>query len=148
MGGFTQVFLRDKSRTNIDRHNALLKLYKIPEKYRYYSEADVIFEYEAFKMGLGAFSERQFPKDKIKSLNDFKQYWSPSALGETFCPHFGTLQFDCYFGRTSKHAMRNIGKYLADHYRDIEKTSGSFDTFAERGMTKLEQQILKENNLL
>ena len=148
MGGFTQIYLRDKSRNNIDKHNALLKLYKVPKKYRYQSEADVILQYEAFKINDGVWQPHLFPRDKIKSLSDFKNYWSSSALGDVFCPPNGTLQFDCYFGRTSNYAMRNIGRYISDHYKDIEKTQGSFCTFAERGMTKLEQQLLKENNLL
>lgn len=147
MGGFTQVKLKDTSRANIDKHNALLKHYKVPEKYRYYSEYDVIFEYEGFKLGTGVFPERQFPRDKIKSLEDFKQYWSSKALGEVFVPPYGTLQFDCYFGRTSKRAMRNMGRYIADHVRDIAKTDGSFSTFMERGMTKLEQQLMTEYGL-
>ena len=147
MGGFTQVYLKDTSRTNIDRHNALLRLYKVPLKYHYYSEADVIFEYEAFKMNAGAFPEHSFPKDKIKSLEDFKKYWSPEALGDVFCPPEGVLQFDCYFGRTSRNSMRNMGRYIADNFKDIKKTSGSFSTFMERGMTKLEQQLMIENNL-
>lgn len=149
MGGFTQVFLKDKTKNNIDKHNALLRLYKVPKQYRFYSESDVIFEYEAFKMGLGAFPERQFPKDKINSLEDFKQYWSSEALGEVFVPPYGTLQFDCYFGRTSKSAMRKIGKYLVDNAKHIEKTEGSFSTFVERsGISKLGMKILEERNLL
>ena len=148
MGGFTQVFLNDASRKNNDRHNALLKLYNIPDIYRYYSEYNVIFEYESFKMGLGTFDERLFPKDKINNIEDFKQYWSTKALGDVFVPPYGTLQFDCYFGRTSKRAMRNMGRYIADNIKDIKCVSGSFETFAERGMTKLERQICTENRLI
>ena len=148
MGGFTQVFLKDTSRTNIDSHNAKLEIKKVPQKYRYSSDFDTIIEYEYFKEGKGAFPEDQFPKDKINSLEDFKKYWSPEALGEIFVAPTGTLQFDCYFGRTSKRAMRNIGKYLAENSTAIKKVSGSFSTFCERGMTKLEQQIMKEHGFL
>jgi hypothetical protein len=148
MGGFTQVFLKEVSRENIDKHNARLELNKVPKKYRYYSEQDIILEYEAFLIGDGVFEERLFPRDKINSLEDFKKYWSPEALGEVFVPHVGTLRFDCYFGRTSKRAMRNIGRYLADNVRHIKKVSGSFSTFCERGMTKLEREIMKENGFL
>lgn len=147
MGGFTTVLLRDTSHQNIAKHNALLRLYKVPKKYSFYSEDDVIFEYEAFKRGDGVFPASQFPKDKIHSLNDFKRYWSTEALGEVFVPRFGTLTFDCYFGRTSKRAMRNIGKYLADHCREIKATGGSFETFMQRGMTKLERQIIAESGI-
>jgi hypothetical protein len=148
MGGLTKVFLKDISRGNIDKHNARLELNKVPKKYRYYSEQDIRLEYEAFLIGDGVFEERFFPKDKINSLEDFKKYWSPEALGEVFVPHVGTLQFDCYFGRTSKRAMRNIGRYLVDNVHHIEKVSGSFSTFCERGMTKLEQEIMRENGFL
>ena len=147
MGGFTQVYLKDCSRRNIDKQNALLSLYKVPKQYHFYSEADVIMEYEAFKMRIGTWNDDLFPKDKINSFDDFTKYWNPKALGEVFAPYEGTLQFDCYFGRTSKRAMRNIGKYLADNVREIQKTRGSFSTFMERGMTKLEQQIMKDYNL-
>lgn len=147
MGGFTQIFLKDTSRQSIDKHNALLELHKVPKSYRYNSEADVIFEYEAFKMNVGVFLEHQFPKDKINSLDDFKKYWSPEACGEIFVPHYGTLQFDCYFGRTSKGTLRKIGRYLALNAKDIKKTSGSFSTFIERGMTKIEREIMKEYKL-
>jgi len=147
MGGFTQVFLKDTSRESIDKHNALLTLYKVPKKYRFYSDSDVILEYEAFKINDGVFEERFFPRDKINSYSDFCKYWSSEALGEVFVPPFGTLQFDCYFGRTTARAMRNIGRYIADHVRDIRKTDGSFSTFMERGMNKLERQLVTEYGL-
>lgn len=148
MGGFTKVVLKDVSRENIDKQNARLELYKVPKKYRFYSEQDVILEYEAFKMHDGVFPENQFPRDKIKSFEDFKKYWSPEALGEVFVPHYGTLTFDCYFGRTSQRAMRNIGRYLGYNVKYIKKVDGSFSTFAERGMTKIERQIMTEYGLL
>lgn len=141
MGGFTQVFLKDKSESNIAKHNALLEMHKVPKKYRYASEHDTIIEYGWFQAGEGVFPEDRFPKDKIKSLEDFKRYWSTKALGQVFVPYAGTLQFDCYFGRTSKRAMRNIARYLIENYRDIERTTGSFSTFMERGMTKLEMEV-------
>jgi len=147
MGGFTTVKLKDTSRENIDRQNAKLELFGVAKKYRFYSESDVILEYEAFKVDDGVFPEHQFPKDKINSYEDFKKYWSPEALGEIFCPHFGTLNFDCYFGRTSDRAMRNIGKYIAENIDEIEGVSGSFTTFMERGMTKAERKILEESEI-
>lgn len=147
MGGFTQVFLKETNQANIDKHNAKLEVYGVPKKYRFYSEFDVRLEYEFFKVGEGEFPEDLFPRDEIKSFVDFKRYWSPSALGEVFVPHFGTLQFDCYFGRTSKRAMRAIGKYIADNHSDIDRVSGSFSTFMERGMTKLEREIINESGI-
>ena len=147
MGGFTTIKLKDCSEQNISAHNARLELNKVPKKYRFYSESDIIFEYESFKAGLGYFGEDLFPKDKIKSLIDFKKYWSPKALGLIFVPEIGMLTFDCYFGRTSKRAMKAIGKYLVDNHRDIEKVGGSWSTFLERGCTKLEQQVLKESGI-
>ena len=147
MGGFTQFKLRDKSQENIDKHNAILDEYKVNKKYRFYSERDVLLEWEAFKANNGTFPEHLFPKDKIKTFENFKKYWSPEAIGEVFCPEYGTLQFDCYFGRTSKRAMRNIGRYLADHHRDIKSMHGSYETFFERGMTKLERKIMEESDI-
>ncbi len=147
MGGFTQFKLKNKTPENIAKHNALLISHGVPKKYRFYSELDTMFEYEAFKKGIGAFPEHQFPKDKIKSYNDFKKYWSTKALGEVFVPPYGTLQFDCYFGRTSKRAMRNIGKYLVENHESIDSMHGSYETFFERGLTKIERQILKESSI-
>lgn len=147
MGGLTYIRLKDTSRNNIAAHNARMKLAKVPMKFRFYSEDNVILEYEAFKIGDGVFPERQFPKDKIKSYQDFKQYWNHEALGEVFCPKFGTLSFDCYFGRTSQRGMRAVAKYIVDNHRDIESTSGSFETFMEKAMTKIERQIIAESNI-
>jgi hypothetical protein len=147
MGGFTQIKLRDCSQRNIDTQNARLELAGVPKMFRFYSEKDVIFEYEAFLIGKGVFSENQFPKDKINSLEDFKKYWSTKALGEMFVPPFGTLQFDCYFGRTSKRAMRNLGRYIALNIREFKEFDGSFSTFMERGMTAIERQIVDESGI-
>ncbi len=147
MGGFTEVFLSNISAENIKRQNAKLKEYKVPKRYRFYSEDNVRAEYEAFAKGEGAFPEGQFPRNKINSYNDFIKYWNTRAIGAIFCPPFGTLTFDCYFGRTSKRAMRNLGKYIADNHNEIKAVDGSFETFMERGMTKLERRVLKESNI-
>lgn len=147
MGGFTEVFLKDCSYENIKKQNEKLKEYNVAKRYSFYSEDDVKFEYEAFCKGEGSFPEHLFPKNKINSYKDFTKYWSTKALGALFVPEFGVLTFDCYFGRTSKRAMRNMGRYIADNVRLIKKTRGSFSTFMERGMTKLERQIIIENNL-
>jgi len=147
MAGFTQVFLKDNSEENIKRQNKLLKEYNVAKRYRFYSENDIILEFAAFLQGKGVFEERFFPRDDIHTLTDFKRYWSPKALGEIFVPYPGTLQFDCYFGRTSKRAMRNIGMYIADNHEQIARVKGSFTTFMERGMTKLERQIVRESGI-
>lgn len=147
MGGFTQIFLRDCSEENIARANESLKQAGLRKDMRFYSEADVKLEYEYFARGEGHFPESQFPKDKIKSYKDFTKFWNSKTLGNVFCPPFGVLQFDCYFGRTSKRAMRILGRWVAENHHLIEKTSGSFTTFIERGMTKLECQILKESDV-
>lgn len=148
MSGLTQIRLKDVSEENIKRQNELLKENKVRKELRFYSIEDVKFEYEAFKKGLGVFPEHLFPKDKINSFEDFQKYWNPKALGEVFVPQIGTLQFDCYFGRTSKRAMRGIGRYLGLNPREIKSVDGSFSTFAERGMTRIERQIMTEYNLL
>jgi hypothetical protein len=145
MGGFTKIQLRDTSRENIDAQNARLELAGVPKKYRFYSEADVIFEYESFKQYDGVFPEQQFPREKIRSLEDFKRYWSAEALGEIFVPPIGALIFDCYFGRTSQRAMQGIARYVAENHREIEKVGGSFETFVERGANKLQTEIIKDS---
>ena len=144
MGGFTVVYLKDRSEENIRKHNESLKKYGVARRYRFYSLDDVKFEYESFTKGLGVFPEHIFPKDKIKSFDDFCKYWNPKTVGEVFVPYTGSLSFDCYFGRTSKRAMRGIGKYIADNWKDILAVSGSFDTFMNRGMTRLERRMFNE----
>ena len=155
MGGFTEIYLRDKSIENIRKQNEKLKAIGVT-KMSFYSEDDIQKEWEAFQKNDGVFPEHLFPRDKIKTFQDFKRYWSPEALGACFVPYSGSLVFDCYFGRTSKRQMNLLRKYLMGYDENlkcnihlIEKVSGSFSTFVERGkFTKLETQILKENNLL
>lgn len=147
MGGFTSIRLKDTSAKNIRKQNEVLKSYGVAKQYRFYSEDDIKFEYDGFVKGLGYFPEHQFPKDKIKSYKDFKKYWNPKAIGETFCPKKGALTFDCYYGRTSQRALRNIGKYVADNHNLIGEVSGSFSTFIERGMTRIERLIIKDSNI-
>lgn len=153
MGGFTQLKLKDTSEENIAKHNQMLADAGVIKKYRFYSENDVKEEYEYFVRGEGAFSERQFPKDKIKNYRDFKKYWNTRALGEIFCPPFGTLQFDCYYGRTSKRAMRNMKNYiinallLPENFMDspFSHAEGSWSTFLERcGASKLNLELINE----
>lgn len=143
MGGFTKIRLSDISQENIDKHNQMLKDLKAPKWCRFYSEKDVKFEYEGFVNGEGEFPEHLFPRDKINSYEDFKRYWSPEALGEVFVPKFGTLTFDCYFGRTSKRAMNIIGKYLVENCMDVEEVGGSYSTFVERsGLSKKDKEYI------
>lgn len=148
MGGFTVFYLKNTSEENIAKQNAKLTALGVPKKYRFYSEGDIMEEYEWFKKEDGVFPEHLFPRAKIHSYEQFKCYWNPKAVGEVFVPYVGSLTLDCYFGRTSKRAMRNIGKYLADNHREIKSMSGSYDTFMERGMTKLERQIISESGIL
>jgi hypothetical protein len=148
MGGFTQIKLIDCSPDNVERQNAKLAAYRVPKQYRFQDlEKNQAEEYKWFVKGKGAFPESQFPKDQIHSLEDFKKFWNPSALGEVFAPPTGTLQFDCYFGRTSKNAMRAIGKYLAANLDQIKKFEGSFFTFMERGMTKEERALVDASGI-
>jgi hypothetical protein len=143
MGGFTLIRLKDASEANIQIQNAELRKLGVAKKYEFYSLDNVRFEYDSFLQGLGYFPEQQFPKDKIKSFQDFRQYWSPKALGETFCPHLGTLTFDCYFGRTGQKTMRAMGKYIVANHSLIKSVDGSFSTFMERGMTRAERIYMK-----
>lgn len=144
MGGFTVIYLKDRSEENIQKHNELLRKFGVAKKYRFYSFENVEKEYEYYLKKDGHYPEHLFPSDKINSFDDFLKYWNPHAIGEIFCPYTGSLQFDCYFGRTSNHAMRNIAKYVAEHNKDILAVSGSFETFMERGMTKWEQKYIGE----
>jgi len=148
MDGFTQIKLHDCSRANIDRQNARLEILKVPKKYRFSSEADTIAQYEWFIQGKGTFPEHMFPKDKINSYEDFKRYWNPKALGECFVPPDGTLQFDCYFGRTPESVMSKIGVYVAKNITEFKSFHGSFNTFMERGMTMEEREIVKKSGIL
>ena len=68
-------------------------------------------------------------------------------VNRCFVPKFGTLSFDCYFGRTSDRAMRNIGRYIGMNAKHIKSTGGSFSTFMERGMTKFERELMEEYHL-
>jgi len=132
MGGFTTLKLRDTSQENIEQHNQHLDELGVAKRYRFYGMRDVKLEYEAFKAGKGVFREDLFPPDKINSFEDFLKYWNPRALGEVFVPHFGSLNFDSYFGRTSKRAMHGIARYLLIYGDHIRTTSGSYSTFVER----------------
>jgi len=148
MAGYTSIQLSDTSQENIDIQNVRLEIHGVPKKYRFYSNKNIIHEYEYFKVGLGVFPKDQFPKEKINSLDDFKKYWNTQKLSVLFCPPIGTINFDCYFGRTSKRAMRNIGKYLTENIEHIDSVGGSFSTFIERGMTKSEQKLMKEKGFV
>jgi len=135
MGGWTAIRLKDTSEFNIAVHNAKLETLKVDKRYHFYSERDVILQYEYFKLGQGVFPEHLFPKHKIKSYEDFKKYWSSDALGEVFVPNFGSLTLDVYFGRTPKKTMRKIGKYFMQNIDAIKAVDGSSWAFFERCFT-------------
>lgn len=143
MGRFTTIKLKEVDDISIKIENQKLSELKVAKKYRFYSEDDIKLEYDSFKKGKGVFPERLFPRDKIKSYDDFKRYWSPKKLGVVFVPEIGMLTFDCYFGRTSKRAMHNIARYLLMNIDKIESVSGSYSTFVERcGYSEKKQKIL------
>ena len=148
MGGFVKVTLKDKSSENIERMNNELKAEGVQSAYRFYSEDDVKLEYKAFKNYLGHFPKTQFPRDEIKSYKDFTKYWSTEALGDTFCPEFGSLTCDCYFGRMSQRAMDNLCKFIALFSDEIEKVEGSWSTLIERGSKNWQRKVYKEFNLV
>ena len=62
MGGFTKIVLKKKDNVSIDTNNIRLELLNVPKRLRFYSNRDIIFEYESFKKGLGVFPESQFPR--------------------------------------------------------------------------------------
>ena len=133
MGGMTVVRLRNTSTDNIWSQNLILRYdYKIPPEIEFYSPQHVLFEYQGFENGTGHFPEHQFPPDEINSFNDFERFWSTDALGEVFVPHFGTLKFDCYFGRTPVAVMNRIARYIFDNENKIRCIEGSSSAFLEK----------------
>jgi hypothetical protein len=153
MGGFTELKLKDSSKENIAKHNKMLDEAKVKKGIRFYSEDDVLLEYESFMNYEGVFPAHLFPRDKIKNYQDFTKYWSTEALGATFCPPFGTLTFDCYFNRTTANAMKCIKNYiinallLQEYFMKspFEYASGSWSTFLERcSVSKLGLELINE----
>lgn len=149
MGGFTKIQLKDTSQKNIDEQNENLKECGVAKKYRFYSERDVRKEWEYYRNDPERhinYPPHSFPQD-IKHYEDFKKYWSAEALGEVFVPRFGSLTFDCYFGRTSKRAMHNIARWILI-YGETEgiTTNGSYSTFVERSgyKAKTNQRLLNK----
>lgn len=148
MGGFTQIKLKDCSVENIAKQNQLLSEYKVAKKYRFHDlEKEQVEEYKWYLKRKGVFSEHLFPRDKINSLEDFKKYWSPESAGEVFIPPSGTLQFDCYFGRTSKNALHAMGRYVAANLEEFKSFGGSFATFMGRGMSKFERGLVNASGI-
>jgi len=153
MGGMVKLYLKDTSIENIKKHNDLLRKCKVKKSINFYSEEEVLFEYQSFMKGVGHFPEHLFPSDKIKTFEDFKRYWNTESLGEVFCPKFGSLLFDCYFGRTSDNAMKCIKNYIVQAIIDnfpygspFKEAGGSWDTFLERcSASKLKLELINEN---
>lgn len=145
MGGFTTIRLKDTSQESIDNANSILDEKKVAKMYRFYSENDVIEEYEYYKKGDGNYPEHLFPVNVIHTYDDFKKYWSTEALGEVFVPKFGTLRLDCYFGRTSKTSMNKIARFIYNYHYLIGEIRGSYSTFIERSglPTKKQEFLLK-----
>ncbi len=143
MGGHTKIQLKNRSQEHIDACNESLKVAGVRQEYRFYSEQDTLDEYEAFVKSEGVYPEHLFPRDQINSLEDFQRYWSTEALGESFVSPVGALTCDCYFGRMSQRAMKNLVRWCADNYNLIETTSGSWPTLVERGGTTFDKLVLK-----
>ena len=147
MGGFTKIRLRDTSIENIRRQNLKLRECGVAKKYHFYSDDDIRIKYLAFREGKGEFKPEFFPPHLINTFNDFKKFWSPSALGEIFVPKTGTLVLNSYFGRISSRAMNRIARYLLINLSQIKEVGGSFSTFVERcGYGKKSQKCLLELN--
>jgi hypothetical protein len=146
MGGFTKIMLKDVSEENIKKQNSILAKMKVDKNFRFYSEKNVIDEYKYYKKGDGNYPDHLFPKDKIKSYKDFTKYWSTSALGEVFVPPFGSLTFDCYFGRTEEITLNKIAKYLINNFDQIAYCTGSYSTFISNKVNFITKD--EENKLL
>lgn len=133
MGGFTAIYLKDRSQENIDRQNQHLDDLRVPKSFRFYSEKNTEKHYQHYLAGNGEFKECFFPPDKINSLEDFKRYWSPEALGTVFVPHVGSMNFDCYFGRMSDYAMHGVMRWVLLFGEDEAiTTSGSYGTLVQK----------------
>lgn len=145
MGGFTVIHLRDKAQENIDMHNNLLRIAGAANKYRFYSLIDCMYEYEWFVDGRGTFPEKEFPRHLIHDFSDFLEYWNHKK--HWLVPEIGTLEFDCYFGRTGQQSLRAIGRYAAFNWKDIEKIKGSYLTFIEKAMTSKERQLILKHDV-
>ena len=75
-------------------------------------------------------------------------------MGEVFVPKFGSLTFDCYFGRTSKNAMKCLKNYIVDtlllpeysmENSPFKYADGSWTTFLERcSASKLNLELINE----
>lgn len=149
MGGWTKVTLKDTSEESVVCHNARLDIFGVPKKYRFQSNHHAVTEYEWYLAKRddpkidATYPEHMFPPNKICSFEDFLKFWGPSKCGECFVPPPGSLTFDCCFGRTSRAAMRAIGRYLIANMEEIDRRRilGSFHTFMERGMTASERNI-------
>lgn len=132
MGGFTTIRLKETSQDSITKANAILDKMKVAKQYRFYSENDVILKYEYYKKGDGNYPEDLFPTGKINSYEDFTKYWSTEALGETFVPKFGTLTFDCYYGRTSQTTINKLSRFVYNNRNLIGEVDGSYTTFVDK----------------
>lgn len=144
MGSQVVILLNDVSQENIDKQNQVLNNLGIDEGIHFYSEKDVKLEYDWFKTNKNEFPDHLIPHDKIKSFDDFKQYWNTENLGKTFCPEFGSLKFDIAYDRTEQDQIDLITEYLITNISLIKKGEGSFDSFVN--MTKLDDD-LKESLL-
>ena len=148
MGGFTAIFLKDRTERNIKLQNERLAECGVKKCYRFYSQANVRVEYEAYKSGKGYFPTYQFPTDQIKSLKDFKKFWNTKAVGDTFYPKFGSLTFDCYFGRMSQRQMKAVVKYMKIYVKDIHSVNGRFSSLLEKAATTNDVFCFKSYNLI
>lgn len=128
MGGFTKIQLRDTSEENIKKCNQELEDFGLRKDIRFNSEEEVKFEYDGFVNGEGVFPEDQFPRDEIRTYEDFRRRW----LAHPFVRPIGALTFDCYFGRTSKTAMHALARWLLLSLDEVKEVSGSYSTFVER----------------
>jgi ASC-1-like (ASCH) protein len=144
MGGFTKILLKDTSAENIQKQNEILAEEGVDEMYRFYSENDVLLQWEGFQENPEYFPDHLFPKDKINSYTTFKEYWNTEAIGEIYCPPFGMLTFDCYFNRMDQAQMYSVAAYLLKNPEQIAAVGGSYDTFVERaGIGNMTRNRLK-----
>lgn len=131
MGGWTQLRLKDRSKTNIEHHNQILDKLRVPKQYRFHHWNELITEWEEIEEQAekGITTYPYWYGKEVTCYPHFVNAW------EKHCPvKMAALYFDCYFGRTSDHAMSRLAQYVVNNWAELEEPKGSFSTFVEKAV--------------
>ena len=144
MGGFTQFRLKDRSPENIEYHRQQLRKFGVRRDIDYITHDDQQAEFdeieEQAKKGITTYP--YWYGKEIKNWFHFVNAWEKHHRYK-----LGTFAFDCYFGRTSTHAMKCIARYILANYTSFESVVGSYETFVERSMGPRQRKRLNKTNL-